>query len=68
MLANRIIDSVIGGPRTLEQWEEYYGALDYRLDQDDEDFIDSLVGPGHPSSPGFNDPQYPFYGRLKRVD
>jgi len=66
VLANRIIDSVIGGPRTLEQWEEYYGALDYRLDQEDEDFIDSLVSPGHPSSPGFNDPQYPLYGRLKR--
>ncbi|HUU73779.1 MAG TPA: aldo/keto reductase [Burkholderiales bacterium] len=68
VLENRIIDSVIGGPRTLEQWEEYYGALDYRLDEDDEDFIDSLVSPGHPSSPGFTDPQYPFFGRLKRSD
>lgn len=68
VLHNRIIDSVIGGPRTLEQWEEYYGALDYRIDQADEDFIDSLVSPGHPSTPGFNDPAYPFYGRLERPD
>lgn len=68
VLANRIVDSVIGGPRTLEQWEEYYGALDYRLDQADEDFVDSLVSPGHPSTPGFSDPHYPFYGRLKRGD
>ena len=68
VLANRIIDSVIGGPRTLEQWEEYYGALEYRLDQEDEDFVDSLVSPGHASTPGFNDPAYPFYGRLKRSE
>lgn len=66
VLANGIIDSVIGGPRTLEQWEEYYGALDYRLDQEDEDFVDSLVSPGHPSTPGYSDPHYPMYGRLKR--
>jgi hypothetical protein len=25
--------------------------------------IDSLVTPGHPSKPGYNDPQYPFFGR-----
>jgi hypothetical protein len=24
--------------------------------------VDSLVRPGHPSTPGYNDPQYPFYG------
>jgi len=23
------------------------------------------VPPGHPSTPGYNDPQYPFYGRLR---
>ena len=68
MLANRIVDSVIGGPRTLAQWEEYYGALDYRLDESDEELVDSLVPTGHPSTPGFSDPQYPFFGRLKRMD
>ena len=68
VLANRIVDSVIGGPRTLEQWEEYYGALEYRLDQEDEAFVDSLVSPGHPSTPGFNDPAYPTYGRLTKFD
>jgi hypothetical protein len=25
--------------------------------------VDSLVAPGHPSTPGYNDPQYPFFGR-----
>lgn len=67
VLSNRIIDSVIGGPRTLEQWTEYYGALGYTLDEEDEQFVDSLVRPGHPSTPGFNDPRYPLHGRIPRA-
>ncbi|HWQ39467.1 MAG TPA: aldo/keto reductase [Burkholderiales bacterium] len=66
VLSNRIVDSVIGGPRTLEQWTEYYGALNYVLDREDEEFVDSLVRPGHPSTPGYNDPRYPVTGRLPR--
>jgi len=31
-----------------------------------EAFIDSLVAPGHPSTPGFNDPLYPLHGRVPR--
>jgi hypothetical protein len=23
-----------------------------------------LVAPGHPSTPGYSDPQYPFFGRI----
>jgi aryl-alcohol dehydrogenase-like predicted oxidoreductase len=64
VLANRIVTSVIGGPRTLEQWTDYYGALDKGLDGEDEALIDSLVRPGHPSTPGYNDPRYPFFGRI----
>jgi hypothetical protein len=26
--------------------------------------VDSLVRPGHPSTPGYIDPQYPFFGRI----
>ena len=63
VLANPIVTSVLAGPRTLEQWEEYLGALAHGLTQDDEDFIDSLVTPGHPSTHGFNDPNYPLAGR-----
>lgn len=66
VLSNRIIDSVIGGPRTLEQWTEYYDALAYVLNEEDEQFVDSLVHPGHPSTPGYNDPQYPLTGRIPR--
>ncbi len=66
VLSNRIIDSVIGGPRSLEQWTEYYGGLQYILDREDEEFVDSLVHPGHPSTPGYNDPRYPPAGRIPR--
>jgi len=64
VLNNRIVSSVIAGPRTVEQWTEYLSAVGKTLDADDEALIDSLVVPGHPSTPGYNDPQYPFFGRL----
>jgi aryl-alcohol dehydrogenase-like predicted oxidoreductase len=63
VLANPVISSVIVGPRTLAHLEDVYGATDLALDAEDEAFIDSLVVPGHASSPGFNDPAYPFFGR-----
>jgi aryl-alcohol dehydrogenase (NADP+) len=64
VLNNKIVSSVIAGPRTLEQWTDYLSAVGKELDQEDEAFVDSLVTPGHPSTPGYNDPQYPFYGRI----
>jgi len=64
VLNNRIVSSVIGGPRTLEQWADYLSAVGKTLDAEDEALLDSLVRPGHPSTPGYNDPQYPFYGRI----
>ena len=63
VLANPLISSVIVGPRTLAHLETVYGALDLVLDKDDEAFINELVVPGHSSSPGYNDPSYPFFGR-----
>ena len=63
VLANPIVNSVIGGPRTLEQWEDYYGALNVAINADDEQFVDKLVSPGHPSTPGYTDPQFPVTGR-----
>jgi aryl-alcohol dehydrogenase-like predicted oxidoreductase len=61
--ANRIVSAVIAGPRTLEQWKQYVGAIGTAWTAEDEKLVDSLVTPGHPSTPGYNDPQYPFYGR-----
>ena len=62
--ANTIVTSVIAGPRTLAQWQDYVGAIGTAWSADDEALVDSLVKPGHPSTPGYNDPQYPFYGRV----
>ena len=64
VLANRIISSVIAGPRTLKQWQDYTPALDYVFAAEDEALVDTLVRPGHPSTPGYTDPAYPLNGRL----
>ena len=63
VLANPVISSVIVGPRTLAHLEDVYGAVGMLIDKDDEAFINALVVPGHASSPGYNDPAYPFFGR-----
>lgn len=66
VLNNRLVSSAIVGPRTLEHWEGYLPALEYRLDADDEAFIDRLVIPGHASTPGFNDVAHFVSGRPVR--
>ena len=66
VLNNKLVTSVIAGPRTLEQWREYLDALAYRFDQGDEAFLNSLVPPGHPSTPGHIDPKFPVRGRVPR--
>ncbi len=66
VLNNRLVTSVIGGPRTEEQWTDYLGALSYRFTGEDEALIDRLVPSGHPSTPGYNDPAYPIEGRVAR--
>jgi aryl-alcohol dehydrogenase-like predicted oxidoreductase len=66
VIRNRFVTSAIVGPRTEEQWDAYLPALDAHLDADDEAFIDSLVAPGHASTPGYTDPAYPIEGRQVR--
>ncbi len=63
VLNNRFVTSVIAGPRTGAQWQDYLGAMDRAFTGEDEALIDALVAPGHPSTPGYNDPQYPVEGR-----
>jgi aryl-alcohol dehydrogenase-like predicted oxidoreductase len=65
VLANAAVSSVIAGPRTLKQWQDYLPALDYAVTQADEALVDSLVKPGHPSTPGYTDPAYPLNGRAR---
>jgi hypothetical protein len=64
MWANQVVTSVIAararwnnGTITSVQSARHGPTQMKRL-------VDSLVQPGHPSTPGYNDPQYPFYGRV----
>ena len=66
VLNNRLVTAAIAGPRTEAQWRDYQEALDYAFTAEDEALVDSLVTPGHPSTPGYNDPAYPLEGRLPR--
>jgi aryl-alcohol dehydrogenase-like predicted oxidoreductase len=66
VLNNRFVTGAVGGPRTEEQWDAYVGSLGFKLTAGDEAFVDRLVSPGHPSTPGYNDPSYPIEGRRVR--
>ncbi|RTZ40041.1 aldo/keto reductase [Candidimonas sp. SYP-B2681] len=63
VLANPHISAVIAGPRTLLQMEDYYPAVAIEITAEEESMVDDLVTPGHASTPGYNDPTYPFFGR-----
>jgi len=65
VLAHRAVSAVIAGPRTLKQWQDYLPAVAYTPDSDDEALVDSLVRPGHPSTPGYSDPAYPLNARTR---
>ena len=65
-LNNRCLSGVIGGPRTLEQWQDYVLSLNVNITAEDEALVDSLVPQGYASTHGFVDPQYPIQGRQPR--
>jgi aryl-alcohol dehydrogenase-like predicted oxidoreductase len=67
VLNNALVTGVIAGPRTLAHWKGYLDALDYAFTARDEAFLEKLVAPGHPSSPGYSDPRYPPRGRPTRT-
>ncbi|MBS1155644.1 MAG: Aldo/keto reductase family protein [Proteobacteria bacterium] len=66
VLANNAVSSVIAGPRTLAQMEDYYAATELVISPDEEALVDALVHPGHASTPGYTDPSYPILGRMLR--
>ncbi len=66
LLNNELVSCPIVGPREEAQMRAYLTALDARFDEEDEALVDSLVAPGHPSTPGYNDPAYPIEGRRVR--
>ncbi len=68
VLNNSLVSSVIAGPRTATQWKAYLDAMQVPFSAADEKLINKLVAPGHPSTPGYNDPQYPIEGRPVDTD
>ena len=66
VLHNRLVSGVIGGPRTLAQWQDYLAARDLVLTAEDEAFVSGLVPAGHASTHGYVDPLYPVTGREPR--
>lgn len=66
LLSNSIVSAVLAGPRTVEQLQEYLGALEHGFDAEDAALVDRLVPPGYASTYGYNDPLYPSRGRVQR--
>jgi aryl-alcohol dehydrogenase-like predicted oxidoreductase len=66
VLNNQRIQGVIGGPRTLAQWQDYLAALSVKLSAEDEAVVDCWVPQGYASTHGYNDPQYPLTGRIAK--
>jgi len=64
VLRNRLVNGVIGGPRTLAQWQDYLAALQVQASDEDEAWVDARVPPGHASTFGYTDPIYPVTGRV----
>jgi aryl-alcohol dehydrogenase (NADP+) len=67
LLDNAFVTAVLAGPRTLDQWSEYLGALDHEFDAADAALVDRLVPPGYASTYGYHDPEYPLTGRVRRA-
>ena len=66
VLNNAAVTSAIVGPRTEAHWDTYIKAREVKISAEDEAFVDSLVTPGHASTPGFNDVSHFVSGRMAR--
>ncbi len=62
-IANPILTAAILGPRTMEQFDDNFGAINVTISPDDEAFIDSINPLGEHSGKGFQDVAYPVTGR-----
>jgi aryl-alcohol dehydrogenase (NADP+) len=66
VLNNRLVTSVICGPRTEAHLSDYLAALEHAFTRESEALVNSLVAPGHPSTAGYTDPMEPVEGRIPR--
>ncbi len=63
VLANPIVTGAIAGPRTMEQWQSYLGALTVDFNAEDAALVEQLVPAGTTAVHQFTDPAYPVEGR-----
>lgn len=63
VLANPLMDALVAGPRTLEQWQGYLTAFETQINAEDEAAVSALVAPGTTAIPHYIDPAYPVKGR-----
>jgi aryl-alcohol dehydrogenase-like predicted oxidoreductase len=66
LLDDARVTAVLAGPRTLDQWTEYLGALGHTFEAEDVAIIDRLVPPGYASTYGYHDPDFPIDGHVSR--
>ena len=67
LLNNKIISSVLGGPRTLAHWQGHIEALKGSWRKQDEDLINKLCPSGQATTHGYCDPRYPVRGRVSII-
>lgn len=67
-ISNPAVSSVIGGPRTMGQWNDYVSAMAHDFTAEDEAFVDGLVPPGFNSTPFYGDPKLPPRGRQLQAE
>ena len=68
VLNSAAVTSVICGPRTMEQWNDYLAAVEEPpFTAADEALVDRLVPRGYPSTLGYTDPNTPVTGRFPRT-
>ncbi len=66
VLNNRIVSSVIAGPRTLAHWKAYLGSLKHDFTAEDEAFFEKLVPSCHPLEINYHQRKDPPLGRLPK--
>lgn len=66
VLNNRIVSSVIAGPRTLAHWKAYLGSLKHDFTAEDEAFFEKLVPSCFPLEINYHQRKDPPVGRLPR--
>ena len=66
VLANGLVDGIVAGPRTLEQWRGYAAACSIDVGPQDEAAVDGIVPPATCAIPHYVDPAYPPEGRPAR--